>query len=171
MFRFLRSEKMTDVQVQLGRDRTAFSRGCSEIVFSLVVFHTPLWSTDLYSLTFLLKVCLCIIQLVGERKEVNTSFFIHLFRCLVRLVLSTIETSSDEMRWGRQEKTKYFHSDAGWAEIKQTERFTFTTFTPCRDANMNVLLPYLKMGEYICMRVKLHYGWKCFNYSVMCCAS
>ncbi|XP_030595756.1 testis-expressed protein 11 isoform X4 [Archocentrus centrarchus] len=43
-------------------------------------------------------------------------------RCLVQLVFSTIEKSSDEMR------------------------FMFTTLTPCRDANLDVLLPYLKMA-------------------------
>lgn len=46
-----------------------------------------------------MKVCLCIIQLVGEIKEVNTSFLHSSFyRCLVRLVLSTLEQTSDEMR-------------------------------------------------------------------------
>lgn len=44
--------------------------------------------------------------------------------------------------------------------------FIFTIFTPCRNVNLDVLLPYLKMGEYILWKFEK----MSFNYNV-CCVS
>lgn len=76
----------------------------------LLVFHLPLWSTDLFSPSSQ-KVGLCIIMLVGERKEVNTRLRFHiLYRCLVRLTLSALD-KPEEMRWAERPKDmKYYFS-------------------------------------------------------------
>ena len=113
-------------------------------VVTLLVFHTPLWSTDLYSPASPLKVCLCIIQLVGEKKggqlqSLHSSFY----RCLVRLVLSTIEKSSDEMRWVEEKVPSKM-----WLCSVIDAAFNTICITPCRDGSLDVLLPYLKMGEH-----------------------
>lgn len=83
-----------------------------ETVMILLVFHSPLWSTDLFSPSSQ-KVGLCIIMLVGERKEVNTRLRFHiLYRCLVRLTLSTLD-KPEEMRWAERPKDmKYYFSMA-----------------------------------------------------------
>lgn len=81
-----------------------------EIVMILLVFHSPLWSTDLFSPSSQ-KVGLCIIMLVGERKEVNTRLLFHIFyRCLVRLTFSTLD-KTEEMRWAERPKDmNYYYS-------------------------------------------------------------